>query len=82
MRDTRIEAGNDTLEDMLAGIDEGVYVIDSKGGQTAVELFTFSAGRAYMIRNGKVAEMVRDVTLSGNLFTTLKNIDAIAGDQE
>jgi TldD protein len=82
MRDTRIEAGNDALEDMLDGIEEGVYVVDAKGGETAVELFTFSAGRAYMIRNGRISEMVRDATISGNLFTTLKNIDAIAGDQE
>ena len=33
-----------------------------------------------LIRDGKIAEMVKDVVLSGNLFTTLQNIDAIAGD--
>ena len=33
-----------------------------------------------MIRNGKIEEMVRNVTLSGNLFTTLKNIDMIGND--
>ena len=82
MRDTQIEAGKATLEEMLSGIDKGVYVVGSKGGQTAIELFTFAAAKAYMVRNGKIAEMVRDVTLSGNLFNTLNNIDAIAGDQE
>ena len=41
-----------------------------------MEMFTFSAGEAFMIRDGKIAELVRPVKLTGNLFTTLKNIDA------
>ena len=45
-----------------------------------LENFSFSAGHGYMIRNGQVAEMVKDVVLSGNLFTTLQNIDAICQD--
>ncbi|MBN1661810.1 MAG: hypothetical protein JXA93_25675, partial [Anaerolineae bacterium] len=35
---------------------------------------------AYMIRDGQIAEMVKDVILAGNLFTTLHNIDAIGDD--
>ena len=37
-------------------------------------------GETYMIRNGKIAEMVRPVMLTGNVFTTLMNIDAIGND--
>jgi TldD protein len=33
-----------------------------------------------MIRDGKIAEMVKDVILAGNLFTTLMNIDTIGDD--
>ena len=33
-----------------------------------------------MIRSGKVAEMVRPVMLSGNVFKTLLNIDGIGND--
>ena len=33
-----------------------------------------------MIRDGQIAEMVRDVILSGNLFVTLAHIDAIGND--
>jgi TldD protein len=47
---------------------------------TSMEMFTFSAGEAYMIRDGKVAEALRPVVLTGNVFTTLKNIDAIGND--
>jgi len=44
------------------------------------EMFTFSAGEAWMICNGKLAEPVRDVTLSGNVFSTLADIEAIGDD--
>jgi len=47
------------------------------GGMTNGEMFTFSAGEAWMIRNGQIAEPVRDVTLSGNVFQTLADIEAI-----
>jgi TldD protein len=33
-----------------------------------------------MIRNGAVAELVRDVVLTGNVFETLEHIDGIAND--
>jgi TldD protein len=33
-----------------------------------------------MIRDGAIAEMVKDVVLAGNLFTTLISIDAIGND--
>ncbi|OGN91889.1 MAG: hypothetical protein A2Z70_04045 [Chloroflexi bacterium RBG_13_48_17] len=45
-------------------------------------MFTFSAAEAYMIRNGKIAELLRPVVLSGNVFVTLGNIDAIGNDLE
>ena len=64
----------------LADITEGIYAKNWYGGTTSMEMFTFSAGEAYMIRDGKLAEPVRPVTLTGNLFHTLKNIDAIGND--
>lgn len=81
MRDTVIECGTDSFNDMIKDIECGVYAVNSKGGQTNGEMFTFTAAKGYMIRNGQLAELVRDVTLSGNLFTTLANIDAVGNDQ-
>lgn len=43
-------------------------------------MFTFSAAEGYLIRNGKIAEPVSDVTLTGNVFQTLKDTDAIGND--
>ena len=82
MSNTFIEPGSASFEEMLDGIEEGVYVKDVYGGQTSLEMFTFSAGEAYMIRRGKLAELLRPVVLTGNVFTTLHNIDAIGNDLE
>jgi len=82
MTNTYIEPGEASFNDIIADIKEGVYAKNWFGGTTAMEMFTFSAGEAYMIRNGKLAEALRPVVLSGNVFTTLNNIDAIASDLE
>jgi len=82
MTNTYIEPKDVSFEDMISDIKEGIYARDWYGGTTSLEMFTFSAGEAYMIRNGKVAELLRPVVLSGNVFTTLMNIDAIGNDLE
>lgn len=80
MRNTYIDKGTATFEQMLRGIDCGIYACDAFGGQTMLEQFTFSAGYAYEIVNGQVGELLRDVVLTGNIFETLKNIDLVGGD--
>ncbi len=80
MTNTYIEPGRSSFEEMIADIKEGVYAVNWYGGTTSMEMFTFSAGEAYMIRNGRISELVRPVVLSGNVFTTLANIDAIGSD--
>lgn len=80
MTNTAIEQGYTSFEEMIKDIKLGIYACDAYGGQTALENFSFSSGYAYMIRDGKIAEMVKDVILAGNLFDTLKNIDAVGND--
>ncbi len=80
MTNTYIEPGDASFEDMIADIKEGIYAKDCFGGTTSMEMFTFSSGRAYMIRDGKIAEALRPVMLTGNVFNTLENIDAIGND--
>jgi TldD protein len=80
MTNTFIEPGGVSFADMIADIKEGVYARNWYGGMTSMEMFTFSAGEAYMIRNGRIAELIRPVVLTGNVFTTLENIDAIGDD--
>ena len=80
MTNTYIEPGLTSFNNIIADIKEGVYAKNWFGGTTSMEMFTFSAGEAYMIRNGKVAEALRPVVLTGNVFITLNNIDAIGSD--
>jgi len=80
MTNTWIEPGSTPVEDLFEGIEEGVYAKNWLGGMTNGEMFTFTAGEAWMIRNGQIAEPVRDVSLSGNVFTTLEDIEAIGND--
>ncbi len=80
MTNTWIERGKTPVADLFADIKEGVYARNWLGGMTNGEMFTFSAGEAWMIRNGKIAEPVKDVTLSGNVFQTLGDIEAIGDD--
>lgn len=80
MTNTAIEAGDRNFEEMIKDIEEGVYAVRMLGGQTNGEMFTFAAAEGYMIRNGEVAEPVSNVTLSGNVFQTLKDIEGIGND--
>lgn len=80
MTNTIIEPGEATLADLLEDVDDGVYVRNWYGGMTQHEMFTFSSGEAYMIRNREIQEAVRPVMLTGNLFETLKNLDGVGND--
>ncbi|MGK7951500.1 MAG: TldD/PmbA family protein [Xenococcaceae cyanobacterium] len=80
MTNTWIERGNTPVPELFKDIKEGVYARNWLGGMTNGEMFTFSAGEAWMIRDGELAEQVKDVTLSGNVFKTLANIEAIGDD--
>lgn len=80
MRNTYIEPGEVPFEEMLKGIDYGIYAKGAFGGQTELEQFTFSAAYAYEIRGGEIGEMLRDVVLTGNVFETLRNIEMIGDD--
>lgn len=80
MTNTAIDNGTATFDDLIKDIKLGIYACDAFGGETQLENFSFSSGYAYMIRDGRIAEMVKDVILAGNLFTTLGSIDLIGND--
>ena len=82
MTNTCIGAGETSFEDMIRDVKLGIYALDMVGGQTTMEMFTFSAAYGYMIRDGKVAELVRDVVLTGNVFETLMHIEMVGSDLE
>ena len=82
MTNTYIAAsrGGGTFAELIKDIPLGVYACGAFGGQTLLENFSFTAAYGYMIRDGQVAELVKDVVLAGNLFQTLDRIERVAGD--
>ncbi|MDK2895962.1 MAG: TldD protein [Candidatus Atribacteria bacterium] len=80
MTNTGIEAGQQSKEELLQDIDRGLLAVEYLGGNTALELFTFSPSYGYLIEKGQVGEMVKNFVLSGNLFDTLGKIDGVGND--
>jgi len=82
MTNTYIDNGKYSKDDIFASMDDGLYAVDVIGGQTNLEMFTFTAGYGYHIKNGKHGKMFRDIVLTGNVFNTLKNIEMIGNDKQ
>lgn len=82
MSNTYLQPGDNTFEELLEDITNGMYLKGSRGGQvdTGKGIFQFNAAEGYMIENGEITTPLRDVSLSGNILETLKNIDAIGND--
>lgn len=78
---TRIEPGKSSFEEMLTGVKRGLYCINWQAGNTDHERFTFTAGMAREINNGKLGGIVRDVKLTGNLFETLGNVSMVGREE-
>jgi TldD protein len=75
-----VQPGISKFNELLKQVDNGLYICDAKGGQTTGGNFTFGAQYGYLIKDGKIGPMIRDINMMGNLFTTLENIQAVGDD--
>lgn len=75
-----IEPGEDSFEELIARLDDGLYLRQNMGGQTSGQNFTFGANWGYRVRAGRLTNMVRDINMSGDLYRTLAHIEAIGND--
>lgn len=81
MRNTAILPGNDTLEDMIAAIDDGYYLTVTQNGQAdTTGEFMFGIGMGYEIKKGKLGRAIRDTTISGVAFEMLKTVNMLSKD--
>lgn len=81
MRNTSICPGSDSIEEMVASIDDGYYLVRSTNGQAdATSEFTFGISLGYEIKNGKVGRAIRDTTISGVAFDMLKTVTHVGKD--
>jgi PmbA protein len=80
-----VQAGDKSLADILAGIDEGLLVEDALGigqGNVLSGAFTNPLSLAFKIEHGKIAGRVKDVSIAGNIYEELKHIAAISRERE
>jgi TldD protein len=81
MRNTTIAPGTDSLEDMIASVERGYYLIQPTNGQADnTSEFMFGVGMGYEIEDGKITRAVRDTTISGVAFDMLKTITHVSDD--
>lgn len=79
MTNTFILNGTSSLEDMLAGVENGIYAKYMGGGSVNPSTgdFNFSVMEGYLIENGKITEPVRGATLIGNGPEVLHKIEMV-----
>ncbi|MCK4258029.1 MAG: TldD/PmbA family protein [Halanaerobiales bacterium] len=80
MSNIYIDNRESTFEELISSTEDGLYLIGAAGGQTSGDTFTLGVQYGYRIRNGKIAEMVRDIVVNCNLFETMANISGVAND--
>lgn len=79
MRNTSIHPGADKLEDMLASVDDGYYLIASGNGQAdTTGEFMFGVTMGYEIKKGRLGRALLDTTVSGVAFEMLKTVDMVS----
>ncbi len=86
MSNTFIENGGDaTMDELLEGCKNGILLKGSRGGQVDPGrggVFQFNAEYGYLIEDGEQQGMVRDVSLSGDILSTMHNITLCGTDRK
>ncbi|NOY25735.1 MAG: TldD/PmbA family protein [Oligoflexia bacterium] len=79
MRNTYIEPGDSSVDELIHGVEDGYLLDGPKNGQAdATAEFMFGVTTAHRIRKGKLGELVKGVTLTGNAFAVLSTVDGIS----
>lgn len=81
----RIEAGEETREEMIARMGNGLFVTEMKGLHAGANAVTgdFSIESAgFLVENGKLTRPVHSFTVAGNFFELLKAVDGVASNVE
>ncbi|MFO7946347.1 MAG: TldD/PmbA family protein [Armatimonadota bacterium] len=84
MSNTYIEPGEATLEEMIADIEDGIYLTGGYWGYvfTAKGQFTCNVEHAYAIENGELTTHYRNVSISGETLDTLRKVVAVGSDRQ
>jgi TldD protein len=82
MTNTYMLGGDRDPQEILAGVERGLYAVNFGGGQVDITSgkFVFSCTEAYLVENGKVQYPVKGATLIGNGPDALTRVSAIGND--
>jgi PmbA protein len=76
-----LEAGAQTAEEIVQGVERGLYVTRMLGQGVNLVTGDYSRGAAGLwIENGELQYPVHEITIAGNLREMLRNITAIGSD--
>ncbi len=78
-----VEKGDKSLEEILKTIDQGVMIIDVQGlhsGLNPVSGDYSLPAHGYEIENGKIKRPINQITIAGNFFETLMDIEEVGND--
>ena len=77
MTATYVEPGKSTKEELIAGVKKGIYISDYNHG-SGMSTITNAPNKAYMIRDGHLAEPVKISVITGNVMHTLHEIEGLS----
>jgi TldD protein len=82
MSNTYIAAGDARYDEIIGECRNGILLSGSRGGQVdpGRGVFQFNAEYGYLIEDGELTQMVRDVSLSGEILSTLHAITLCGND--
>jgi TldD protein len=84
MTNLNLEPGAGTLEDLLADVDDGLYLETNRSWSIDDRRLNFQFGTqiAWEIKNGRRGRMLRDAVYTGITPTFWGSLDAVAGPEE
>ena len=83
MRNTAVHPGKDKLEDLIASVEDGYYLVNTNNGQAdTTGEFMFGITLGYEIKKGKLGRAILDTTISGVAFDMLKTVDMVSDEVE
>jgi TldD protein len=84
MTNLHLEPGEGTLDDLLADVDDGLYLETNKSWSIDDKRLNFQFGTqvAWEIRGGRLGRMIRDATYTGITPAFWGSLDAVAGSEE
>ncbi len=83
MRNTAFLPGTSALEDMIASVEDGYYLIQRGSGQAdATSEFMFGVLFGYEIKGGKIGRAIKETTISGVAFDLLKTVSMAGNDMQ